>query len=252
MAILSPSGDALWWCNQAFARLAEDQRHAATDAADQLRAEVIHALGGAPLALSARAEPIALPNDALPGLRGVLQIALGPQQGALILCLRRRDRGEAAQAGQITTDVVTGLPDRRSLESKLQSRFFCPGPPFALLFVDLNGFKQVNDSLGHLAGDRTLREVASRLRSTLRDEDEVARFGGDEFVILIAGVADRASLEPIVARLETAVVQQLPGIASMAVSASIGVALSTSEYDSLEAMIEAADRDMYARKRRRK
>lgn len=150
-------------------------------------------------------------------------------------------------------DVVTRLPGRAWLEGYLEARFV-RDEPFGLLFIDMNGFKQINDTLGHLAGDDALRVAAARMRSAIRDGDVIARFGGDEFVALIEGVRSMESLRPLEDRLlaaleppiELSVDRQLHAIE---VSASTGTALSADCYESARAMMHAADIRMYASRR---
>jgi diguanylate cyclase (GGDEF)-like protein len=152
-------------------------------------------------------------------------------------------------------DPLTGLPDRRAIGAwmaGLRRDESGPALPFALLFLDLNDFKQVNDAHGHAVGDAVLAELAGRWSSAVRDGDLVTRYGGDEFVILLRNVADRAAAEPIVERLRIATLAPI-AIAGTAItlSATIGVALSDGDNVSKENLIAAADEDMYARKRRR-
>ncbi|WP_347060746.1 sensor domain-containing phosphodiesterase [Blastococcus sp. HT6-30] len=101
-------------------------------------------------------------------------------------------------ARQATHDSLTGLPNRALLESRVHtalSRPECPTGRTALLFCDIDRLKRVNDSLGHGAGDEVLREVARRLRSVVRDQDTVARYSGDEFVVLLPGGAEPTARE---------------------------------------------------------
>lgn len=149
-------------------------------------------------------------------------------------------------------DPLTGLPTRRLLSDRLEqalsrrersSRFH-----FALLFIDLDGFKRVNDVLGHGAGDDLLVEVARRLRSCVREGDTVARLGGDEFVILFEGITvadDATTLAGRVVRELNISVQA--GSATLAVGASVGVSLPRAEL-SAASLLNEADAAMYRAK----
>ena len=148
-------------------------------------------------------------------------------------------------------DQLTGLANRtffgEVLELALrQRRHGHPG----LLFCDMNGFKQVNDRLGHHAGDELLKITADRLTRSVRDGDVVARLGGDEFVVVCPGVEAVAELDEISARL-TAVVAQPVQIAGfeMLPSVSIGIALAD-ERDTSSTLLARADHAMYANKPR--
>jgi diguanylate cyclase (GGDEF)-like protein len=118
-----------------------------------------------------------------------------------------------------------------------------------VLFCDLNHFKLVNDSYGHEAGDRALREIAARLASEVRHGDTVARLGGDEFAILAEDIADD-DLATLITRLEAAVSRPLPNI-SVEVTASIGTAPITPETTDLDTLLHTADQAMYTTKQRR-
>lgn len=151
----------------------------------------------------------------------------------------------------IQRDPLTGLPGRGAIEARL--RQFTQSPdsatPFALLFLDLDGFKLVNDQWGHSAGDRVLAEVAARLAGAIRDRDLIARYGGDEFVVLVDGVRRRSELEPVLARLRRAAAEPVQHESStLHVSASIGATLSSEGWSSIADLISAADRRMYAEK----
>src|SRR5882672_8597908 len=110
------------------------------------------------------------------------------------------DRTEGLEAANAqlrylaTHDALTGLPNRALLEDRISQAITLAdrsGQPFALMLLDLDRFKAVNDSLGHRAGDELLKEVAQRLRSVIRGVDTVARLGGDEFVVILQSVTGR-------------------------------------------------------------
>jgi diguanylate cyclase (GGDEF)-like protein len=102
------------------------------------------------------------------------------------------------------TDLLTNLANRRAFTKRLQMAFTAAwrgAPPFAVLYLDIDNFKDVNDTLGHAMGDLLLKEVVNRLRNAARPDDLVARFGGDEFAILLTDVADPAAVEGIAVRI---------------------------------------------------
>jgi len=146
-------------------------------------------------------------------------------------------------------DALTGLPNRNSLAARLEHaiiRVNRSGDRLALLFIDLDRFKKVNDTLGHAAGDEVLRQAAARIRACVREVDSVARLGGDEFVVL----------------LESDVRPDTPGIigerirasfkspfdyrgAEVKVGASVGVRLYPDHARDPAALLESADEAMY-------
>ena len=149
-------------------------------------------------------------------------------------------------------DPLTGLADRGVILDKL-SRIIhgdrLEDRRCAVLFVDVDGFKQVNDVYGHLVGDRVLCEVARRL-GRLRARDCVARFGGDEFLVLLERIGGRDEIDSVVRRVQTAFVRPivLPQ-GEVTLGVSVGAARAGENGNSPEALIDAADRAMYAAKR---
>ena len=161
---------------------------------------------------------------------------------------------EAVLARQATHDVLTSLPNRRLLAEQLAGALGRLGPDsgtgtVALMFIDLDRFKLVNDLLGHDAGDSLLVQIGQRIRAALRPHDIVARFGGDEFVALLEHVASRTELTEIAARLIAAVETPvaLPD-GTIDVGASIGIAIARGPSDDPDALMRDADVAMYRAK----
>ncbi|MDG1873121.1 MAG: diguanylate cyclase, partial [Mariniblastus sp.] len=149
-----------------------------------------------------------------------------------------------------THDTLTQLPNRALLLSQLRERIndaqLGGDRDFALLFLDLDRFKVVNDSLGHLAGDKLLVEVANRLRVCIRPSDTVARLGGDEFCILLAQSVTSESIEIVANRILSSLSLpfQLKG-QSVVTSTSIGVTVGNLGYETAEDMLRDADTALY-------
>ncbi|TNC47428.1 GGDEF domain-containing protein [Rubellimicrobium rubrum] len=155
---------------------------------------------------------------------------------------------EIASREQSITDPLTHLLNRRGLEAEFARRQVM-GVPISLFYLDLDGFKKVNDSLGHSAGDTLLEEVAERLRESCRGETSIARMGGDEFLILAELARDSDMLKlgrRIVARLGEP--YQLRGVILAKVGVSIGAARWDPALGTLPALIAQADRALYAAK----
>ncbi|MDI3317885.1 MAG: GGDEF domain-containing protein [Bacillota bacterium] len=165
---------------------------------------------------------------------------------ALRLALDRLEEAVARLHEEAIRDPLTGAFNRRFLEARLAeelARAERYGTPFALLFLDLDDFKRYNDRHGHLAGDRLLAELATLWRSTLRQADELFRFGGDEFVILLPETG-RAEASEIATRL-----REGPRRAGARVTISVGVAAWPEDGRTPEALLAAADRWLYETKR---
>ncbi len=145
------------------------------------------------------------------------------------------------------TDMLTGLPNRRALSQRVEyARAIAKREHsgFAMLFVDLDRFKQINDTLGHAFGDRVLREVAQRLRDSLREVDTVAKLSGDEFALLIHE-ADARGAEHTARRVLEAMGRPFGFDAlSFTVTASIGIALFPGDGESLDELTSSAERAM--------
>ncbi|NAZ82639.1 diguanylate cyclase [Kineococcus sp. R8] len=162
---------------------------------------------------------------------------------------RRREVEQLAHAAR--HDALTGLPNRAAVHERLTAavaRTRRRGGRVAVLFVDLDHFKEVNDALGHQAGDDVLREVADRLRGVLRAGDTAARLGGDEFVVVCEDVEDEAALAAVAARVcaELTVVVPLPD-GAVEVTASVGAVLTDGSRSAAE-LLRDADTAMYAAK----
>lgn len=162
----------------------------------------------------------------------------------------RLQGAKVAAEEQAVTDKLTGLKNRRALDQALE-RLSCEGVPFGLLHLDLDYFKQVNDTHGHAAGDAVLQVVARRLLQDTRAEDTVARVGGDEFTLVFPELVDANRLKEIstrmIARLEVPIAH---GEVMLEVSGSIG--LTTSEITSArtaDALLKEVDMALYASKR---
>ena len=149
-------------------------------------------------------------------------------------------------------DALTGLPNRHLFMQRLGEslfRFNTGGGQFAVLFLDLDRFKVVNDSLGHHVGDELLVAVARRLQESVRATDTVARFGGDEFAVLLSEMEDTSDATAIAARVAAAVAApvNLSGY-EIFTSASIGIALASNGYERPEYLLRNADVAMYRAK----
>ncbi|MFN3217336.1 MAG: putative bifunctional diguanylate cyclase/phosphodiesterase [Acidimicrobiales bacterium] len=172
----------------------------------------------------------------------------GGSIGMLVDDVTERERANAKILHQARHDHLTGLANRAVLLAAMTERFE-RGDRLALLLLDLNGFKNVNDTLGHLTGDKVLEVIADRLRRLCGRDDVIARLGGDEFAILVEG-GDPGDVEVLVAevldRCRTAV--RVESV-SVVLGASVGVAFGPLHASEAEGLLRRADVAMYAAKR---
>lgn len=165
------------------------------------------------------------------------------------LNLRLQDAKVAAEQ-QALTDTLTGLRNRRALEAEM-SRLIAHGAKFALLHMDLDFFKQVNDTFGHAAGDFVLRRVSEILNQMTRSTDTVARIGGDEFVIVLPRIESAESIAMVADRIIAAMSAPIDFEGQMcSISGSIGITLSANYAEpDIEVMHADADAALYDSKR---
>lgn len=150
-------------------------------------------------------------------------------------------------------DPLTGLPNRRLFEDDLKQRVAVAlreGSPFTLLLVDLDGFKKINDTLGHDAGDALLVTVALRLKHAVREADRVSRLGGDEFAVILSQTSELASVELVCRRILGSLAEPVAfKETQMRVTGSIGSAQCPSQGSSTDGLYKAADTALYDAKR---
>jgi diguanylate cyclase (GGDEF)-like protein len=182
------------------------------------------------------------------------QVAL---EGALIVDSARLRQAQQRHLAELTRqayhDALTGLPNRTHLRERADQEVAdarATGDRLALLLLDLDGFKRVNDTVGHHAGDALLQAVGRRLEAGLRERDLVARLGGDEFAILLARDPDAAAARAAAERLHARLCEpyDIEGH-EVRVGASIGVALFPDDAEGMPALMRGADAAMYRAKR---
>ena len=148
-----------------------------------------------------------------------------------------------------THDALTGLPNLNLFSDRLAHELHLARRgkrPFAVLFLDIDRFKQLNEGIGHEGANRVLSELAVRLFSCVRAIDTVARYGGDEFAIILTNLNDSSEVSAVIERIRESMKQvfSLPE-GNVEVSVSIGVAMFPSDASDCESLLEEADRDMY-------
>lgn len=163
---------------------------------------------------------------------------------------------------ELFTDRLTGIPNRSALLHVLgnlvsQPSAGTPPAPFALLFIDLNLFKPLNDRWGHDNGDRALTEVAQRLQRKLPPGGHISRLGGDEFVVVLRGIGDLAAAQATCTQLVAQInaplttLQDIPADMVVHLGASVGIALYPQDAQDVQSLLKYADQQMYAQKEQR-
>jgi diguanylate cyclase (GGDEF)-like protein len=173
---------------------------------------------------------------------------------ALVLDITERKRAEAIIWNQAHFDELTQLPNRSMLQERLNQEIAKAqrnAHKLAVLFIDLDKFKEVNDTLGHAQGDQLLREAAQRIRQNIRASDTVARMGGDEFVVLLSELHDGRMASDVAQALveHLAAPFELDG-GEVVVSGSIGITLYPDDAQNSESLLKNADQAMYLSKTR--
>jgi diguanylate cyclase (GGDEF)-like protein/PAS domain S-box-containing protein len=170
----------------------------------------------------------------------------------MVIDITERKAAEEKIALLARTDGLTGLANRSTFNERIRQAFAATlrgSPPFAVLYLDLDHFKTINDTLGHPTGDQLLREVADRLRRCTREQDVVARLGGDEFAILQSDVLEPANAGSLAATIRSSLCQpyRISGN-DLHISVSIGISPYTSSCATPDDMLAQADRALYRSK----
>ena len=194
------------------------------------------------------------PNDRKP-----ISLLLEANEELVVSALRSQtDAATAALAldaalQQADLDALTRLPNRMLLHDRFERALIAArrhGGRLALLFLDIDHFKQINDSLGHAAGDAVLQRVATCLLATVRDADTVCRYGGDEFVVLLTEIAQAEDAAQVARKLAAALaVPALNGSGPLALRVSIGISIYPDDSQDVDTLLDQADAAMYRVKR---
>jgi diguanylate cyclase (GGDEF)-like protein/PAS domain S-box-containing protein len=243
-------GDAGFWWSRIHPddrdRVAADERDSTTNA---LGTQTV--IEYRMLDREGRVRWIADEATAIPGEPGE-----GPVWSGFLRDITDRRELQAQLEHQALHDPLTGLANRALFMDRLEHALSRPRrfpADAAILFVDLDDFKAINDRLGHEAGDAVLVASASRIRECLRPVDTPARMGGDEFAVLLEDLGDRSIAESVAARILAAMAEPLPLAGELvAIGASIGIVMSTGRDDTADELLRNADSAMYRAKRQGK
>jgi diguanylate cyclase (GGDEF)-like protein len=239
VVILAGGGEAFWLCLPVVLLAAASSR---TRFGAALCAASVVSLTAAPAVVSHVRAPPSLP----------LALFIPAASVAVLVALRERlERERDALRRFALYDPLTGIANRRCLRERIEyevARHTRGRSSFALLMLDLDGFKLLNDRFGHAAGDDLLRDVATAMEQALRGQDTVARIGGDEFCVL-APDTDLPGARQLRARIERAVAGVTAGVDAL--RASSGVALFPDDGISPNALLQAADQRLLSAKRER-
>ncbi len=172
------------------------------------------------------------------------------QRVYLVAQARKLERANAKLERMASFDSLTGLANRARLHSELKARISSPSAKVAVLYFDLDGFKMVNDTMGHGAGDKLLTIVASRVRGCVRSTDVVSRLGGDEFSVMLGDISSREEAQAIADQLlaEISRPMRLSRQHKVSLSASIGIARFPMDGEDAETLIKHSDTAMYEAK----
>ena len=192
-------------------------------------------------------EQLLPPHEGSTVVPGWYEITVVPADGRLAVLINSIEKRKSVlieAVRMMNIDDLTGIGNRRMLKSHFwQQRQKNTG--MALIYLDLNGFKKINDTYGHETGDEVLKIVAQRIRNGMRADAAIARLGGDEFAVLL-DTDDRAAATGVAERLRAAVARPISlGEHTLGVTTSLGVAYYPSEADSFEALSAVADGRMY-------
>jgi diguanylate cyclase (GGDEF)-like protein len=234
---IAGGGDAFWACVPA-----------ALLAAAGNPGRVAGAMGAILVAGAALAAELAATQGAARPPAGLLVLVPAASVAILLAVRDRIERERDTLRTSALSDPLTGVANRRSLLARIDyeiARHARSRLSFAVLMLDLDGFKLLNDRFGHPAGDDLLREVAAALGRAVRDQDTVARVGGDEFCVL-APETDTAGAQRLIARVEASVARVVAGVDAL--GASAGAAIFPLDATTPDGLLEAADRRLLGAK----